>query len=121
MTNIPKEFTELFEAATNAIPLNKHVHQVIVVRTSKNEVYCFPLFEILYGEMWEEREASYRLQKKEDTEITELVCMWNMYKLDTPTQNMITLLTKLNEKNLRTKILLEEKDSYFVQELGEVE
>ena len=118
MTNVPKEFTELFEAAKRELDLNKTAQQVIVVRTAKNAVYSFLNHEIASGDTKDEEQFAEMLLSKEDTAITELLCMWNTYNLDIPSQNMRKLLAKMNEENWQTKILLAGKDSYAVKVLG---
>lgn len=120
MTNIPKEFTELFEAAKNGIDLNQTAQQVIVVQTAKNAVYSFFNSDIVSGDTKEEEQFAELLLSNKDTEITELLCMWNTYNLDIPSQNFRNLLVKMNKENSKTKILLAGKDSYLVKEMSAI-
>lgn len=120
MTNVPKEFTELYELAKGSINSNQTAQQVIVVRTAKKAVYSFLNHEILSGSTKDEGQFAELLSSKEDTEITELLCMWNTYKLDIPSQNFRDLFVKMNQENLKSKILLAGKDSYLVKEMGAI-
>jgi len=120
MTNIPKEFTELLETAKNGINLNKTVQQVIVVRTAKSAVYSFLNNDIMAGNTTDEEQFAELLSGKEDTEIMELVCMWNTSVLDIPSRNLRNLLVKMNKENSKTKILLRGKDSYLVREMSTI-
>lgn len=120
MANIPEEFTELFETAKNGIDLNQTAQQVIAVRTTKNAVYSFVNNDIVSGNTTDEEQFAILLSGKEDTEITELVCMWNTSILDIPSQNLRNLLVKMNKENSKTKILLTGKDSYFVREMSTI-
>lgn len=120
MTNIPKEFTELFEMAKKEIESNQTAQQVIVVRTAKSAVYSFLNNDIMSGNTTDEEQFAELLSGKEDTEITELVCMWNTSILDIPSQNFRRLLVKLNKENMKTKILLTGKDSYLVREMSTI-
>jgi len=118
MTNVPKEFTELFEAAKKELELNKTAQQVIAVRTAKNAVYSFLNNDIVSGNTTDEEQFAELLSGKEDTEITELVCMWNTSILDIPSQNFRKLLVNLNKENTKTKVLLTGNDSYLVKEMS---
>ena len=120
MANIPEEFTELFETAKNGIDLNKTAQQVIVVRTAKSAVYSFLNNDIMAGNTTDEEQFAILLSGKEDTEITELVCMWNTSVLDIPSRNLRNLLVKMNKENSKTKILLAGKDSYLVREMSTI-
>jgi len=120
MTNTSKEFTELFETAKNGIDSNKTAQQVIVVRTAKSAVYSFLNNDIMAGNTTDEEQFAELLSGKEDTEITELVCMWNTSVLDISSRNLRNLLVKMNKENSKTKILLTGKDSYLVKELSTI-
>lgn len=116
----PREFTELFETAKKEIDSNKTAQQVIVVRTAKNAEYSFLNNDIMSGNTMDEEQFAELLSGKEDTEITELLCMWNTYNPDIPSQNFRNLLVKINKENSKTKILLAGKDSYLVKEMSAI-
>ena len=120
MTNVPKEFTELFEAAKKELDSNKTAQQVIAVRTAKSAVYSFLNNDIVSGNTTDEEQFAKLLSGKEDTEITELLCMWDTYNLDIPSQNFRKLLVNLNKENMKTKVLLVGKDSYLVKEMNAI-
>jgi len=120
MATIPKEFTDLFEVAKSELDLNQTAQQVIVVRTAKKAVYSFVNNDIVSGNTVEEQQFAKLLSGKEDTEITELVCMWNTSVLDIPSLNLRNLLVKMNKENSKTKILLRGKDSYLVREMSTI-
>ena len=120
MATIPKEFTDLFEVAKSELDLNQTAQQVIVVRTAKSAVYSFLNNDIMAGNTTDEEQFAELLSGKEDTEITELVCMWNTSVLDISSRNLRNLLVKMNKENSKTKILLTGKDSYLVKEMSTI-
>ncbi|MBR6642565.1 MAG: hypothetical protein IKL28_02755 [Lachnospiraceae bacterium] len=120
MNNIPKEFTTLFDTAKNELVSDRTAQQVIVVRTVKNAEYSFLNHEIVSGNTADEEQFANLLSEKEDTHITELVCVWNTSVLDIPSRNFRKLLVTLNKENAKTKVLLTGKDSCLVKELSAI-
>lgn len=108
-------FEELKEKAKQKTEVEQNAAQVIVVRTNKKNIYLFVNHEI---SIEEERQFINSLLEKNDTIITELLCMWNSKELDVPSWNFRTLLIELHPDNKKAKLVLQGNEGYITKELG---
>lgn len=114
-----QEFKALYKAAENLLNNDTKAQQVLVLRAG-NIIYTFANHDIQSGNVKEELQMEQILRKNNNTEITELICMWQGGTLDIPSRFLRDELKKMNPKNGKTKVLLRTFGGYTVKTLEEI-
>ncbi len=111
-------FETLLERAQNMVEGKNSERQIIAFRTAKGNICCF---ENMLGDTETEDIIFKAISKENDTEIAELVCLWDRVEhptpgfgppVDLPAYSFRIRLCELNEANLNTKILLRSDNGY---------
>ena len=117
MEAIPVEFAELYEEAKKLIKSDSSAQQVLVALTSKLQMYHFTNHDIMSADITEEETFIKMLMDKNDTEVKYMVCMWDGFMLDVPSQHLRSRLTQINPLNGNTRILLQGNETWTTKEL----
>ena len=117
MEAIPVEFAELYEEAKKLIKSDSSAQQVLVVLTSKYQMYHFTNHDIMSADITEEETFIKMLMDKNDAEVKYMVCMWDNFMLDVPSQHFRSRLTQINPLNGNTRILLQGNETWTTKEL----
>ena len=99
MEKMPVEMEELLHEAEKLVDSESSSSQgvqVIVALTTKSHSYSFVNHNVMNGDLSDENNFIDGLVESGETEIRYLVCMWQKYMLDIPSQHMRELLMKLN-------------------------
>ena len=123
MEKIPVEMEELLYEAEKLIESEGSLsqgEQVIVVLTAKSHRFSLVNHNIMEGDLSEEENFIKGLVEVGETEIKYLVCMWQEYMLDIPSQHMREQLIKLNPLNKEMYLLLKGKESCSIKKLKDI-
>ena len=123
MEKIPIEMEELLYEAEKLVESENSPSQgvqVIVVLTAKSHSFSFVNHNIMEGNLSEEEEFIEGLVEAGETEIRYLVCMWQEYMLDIPSQHMREQLVKTNPLNREMYLLLRGAEGYSIKKLKNI-
>ena len=123
MGKIPIEMEELLHEAEKLVDSENSSAQgaqVIVVLTAKSHRFSFVNHNIMEGNLSEEEEFIEGLVEAGETEIRYLVCMWQEYMLDIPSQHMREQLVKTNPLNREMYLLLRGAEGYSIKKLKDI-
>ena len=114
MSDLTKDFRELYEQAKITFDKEQNIMQVLVIGTEENKIYTFAN----HGTDIEELQFISLLQKNGDVKIAKLLCLWSSLELDVPSMYFRTLLIKLHPENKIAKLILQGEEGYIIKELG---
>lgn len=117
------EMEELLHAAEKLVTSENSTSQgmqVIVVLTAKSHSYSFVNHNVMGDDLTDEKNFIDGLVERGETEIKYLVCMWQKYMLDIPSQHMRELLMKLNPLNKEMYLLLMGTEGYVIKKLKDI-
>lgn len=123
MEKIPVEMEELLYEAEKLVESEGSLsqgEQVIVVLTAKSHRFSLVNHNIMEGDLSKEENFIKGLVEVGETEIKYIVCMWQEYMLDIPSQHMREQLIKLNPLNKEMYLLLKGTENYLIKKLKDI-
>lgn len=108
----------LFTEAEQLLKTEKTAQQIIVVQTSKFNVYHCANRDIVSGDTTDEDCFVKMLYEKSDIEIKYIICIWNDCTIDIPSMHLRRSLIDLSPKNLNTLVLLQGEGAIIAKKIG---
>lgn len=107
----------LLAEAERLIRIDPTAQQVILVQTSKSQLYHLLNHGIDSGDTTEEEHFVEMLREKGDTEIRYLVCMWKDSVIDLPSAHFRRRLIELSPQNAAALVFLRGEGTFIAKEL----
>lgn len=115
-TEMVNELEALITEAERQILTFQDVDQVIVVKTTKSNVYSFP--NHIKSKGTSDEESFLRmLAEQEDCEIKYVVAMWTDGSIDIPSMNFRKLLLEASPKNAQAVLALQGEEGIVCKSL----
>lgn len=113
-----RELYAVLEEAEHRIQENPDADQVIVVKTSKANVYHFANYQVQAGNREDEIRFINLLREQDDKEILYLAAMWNNGEVDLPSHHFRSLIMELSPRNGEAVMPLRGEVGYLVRTVG---
>lgn len=96
---------------------NPSADQVIIMMTTKGNIYSLINESIINGNNASEDAIISIMDVQKDIEISHIICMWQGNSLDVPSMYLRKKIITLHSQNAKAKVLLQGKNDYLVKEL----
>ena len=113
-----KELHTLLEKAERQLRANPEADQVIVLKTAKENLYCFANHGIMNGDTADEGRFVQMLRDTDDTEVRCLVAVWKNGCVDLPSMHFRCALLELDPRNGEAAVLLRSENGYTMRTVG---
>ena len=96
---------------------NPSADQVIIMMTTKGNIYSLINESIINGNNESEDAIISIMDVQKDIEISHIICMWQGNSLDVPSMYLRKKIIALHSQNAKAKVLLQGKNDYLIREL----
>lgn len=96
---------------------NPSADQVIIMITTKGNIYSLINESIINGNNESEDAIISIMDVQKDIEISHIICMWQGNSLDIPSMYLRKKIIALHSQNAKAKVLLQGKNDYLIKEL----